>query len=664
MVDEYQDTNDIGDYFISLISNNNVFMVGDVKQSIYRFRNANPSIFIKKYNDYKNNINGIKIDLRENFRSRKEVLTSINMIFSKIMSEEIGGADYKSDHIILPNDNYPIDESKNLKILNYDKELYKNFNNPTIEAFIIANDIKNKYLNKYQIFDSKEKKYHDFRYSDASIILATKKEFELYKKVFDYFDIPLTIHKDEDLTYSFELIFIKNIIKLIGYYKGINLDNKLIKTYLSVSRSFIFDYSDEFIFNILTKSKDKNLFDYLDNPLKEKIIHLSKFIDNHTISELVMEIVNVFDVYLKIGKIGHKEEIDFKINHLIDVALNLEKENYSLEEFISYLIDTENESIEFKLESDKSLDIGVNIMSIHKSKGLEFNICYFADFNKKWDIKEIKSRFLFNDYYGFITPVWNEGIKATFIKELFKRKYLKEEISERIRQFYVALTRSKEEIIIVTNLEGEISLTEENKLKYNSFKDILKSIDLNKYIVNIPKVDITDDFKFVKTKEILNEFKDFKTIDINIQKEEVKMINYSNKNLELIDKEELENGIKIHECLEYLDFNNYLDSLEKLDITDYFKNKIKVLMKQPFIFKNALYHKEYEFYYNNSLGKIDLLIETDDSLIVVDYKLKDINKSYYFDQVKGYMNYLKTISNKKIEGYLYSILDEKYLIVK
>ena len=98
-IDEYQDTNELQDSIFANLSNgNNIFCVGDIKQSIYRFRNANPYIFRNKYNDYSNNKNGIKIDLLKNFRSRKEVLNNINLIFNNIMDDEIGDADYIKSH--------------------------------------------------------------------------------------------------------------------------------------------------------------------------------------------------------------------------------------------------------------------------------------------------------------------------------------------------------------------------------------------------------------------------------------------------------------------------------------------------------------------------------------------------------------------------------------
>ena len=97
MIDEYQDTNDLEEELVGLISNNNVYMVGDIKQSIYRFRNANPDIFKDKYDLYRDNKLGYKIDLNKNFRSRDEVLSNINLIFDLIMDKNIGGSDYIND---------------------------------------------------------------------------------------------------------------------------------------------------------------------------------------------------------------------------------------------------------------------------------------------------------------------------------------------------------------------------------------------------------------------------------------------------------------------------------------------------------------------------------------------------------------------------------------
>ena len=171
MVDEYQDTSDLQETFLKLIENNNIYMVGDIKQSIYRFRNANPDIFKQKYEDYKNNINGYKIDLVKNFRSRKEVLNNINEIFNLIMDKEIGGADYEQTHqMVFGNNTYEEnkeDQNYDLEIYNYEED--KNYTKEEIEAFIIAQDIKDKIKNKYQVL--KGNQLQDASYEDFCIIM-------------------------------------------------------------------------------------------------------------------------------------------------------------------------------------------------------------------------------------------------------------------------------------------------------------------------------------------------------------------------------------------------------------------------------------------------------------------------------------------------------------
>ena len=148
MIDEYQDTSDLQENFIKYIENDNVYMVGDIKQSIYRFRNANPLIFKNKYDKYSNHDGGIKIDLLKNFRSREEVLFNINEIFARLMTKELGGINYKESHaMIFGNEAYVTLGANNnnnyMDIYTYNNE-DKKYSNDEIEAFIIANDINRK----------------------------------------------------------------------------------------------------------------------------------------------------------------------------------------------------------------------------------------------------------------------------------------------------------------------------------------------------------------------------------------------------------------------------------------------------------------------------------------------------------------------------------------
>ncbi|MDE6292529.1 MAG: UvrD-helicase domain-containing protein, partial [Bacilli bacterium] len=173
MIDEYQDTNDIQETFISFIENNNVYMVGDIKQSIYRFRNANPYIFKSKYDRYKEGINGFKIDLNKNFRSRNEVINNINLIFNNIMFDEVGGAKYEQEHqMIFGNDKYNTLQLSdyNMEILNYNND-NSPFKKEEVECFILAEDILRRVKNKEQVvyFTDDGPKSRDIEFSDIVI---------------------------------------------------------------------------------------------------------------------------------------------------------------------------------------------------------------------------------------------------------------------------------------------------------------------------------------------------------------------------------------------------------------------------------------------------------------------------------------------------------------
>lgn len=680
MIDEYQDTNDIGDYFISLISNNNVYMVGDVKQSIYRFRNANPKLFMEKYNTYKNSDLGYALDLNKNFRSRKEVLDNINLIFNHIMDEEIGGANYQDGHnMIYGNLTYSeqgsTNQNYNLEIYDYDyknTDNKKNYSKDEVEIFLIVKDIKERINNHEQIFNVKNKTFKDLEYRDIVILVDRKSSFELYKKIFDYEGIPIILHKDEEFAYSNEIYVIKNILKLINIIKNKRLED-INYPFISIARSYICDYNDNDIFtsvtdkNILTNPIFSNLFTKVNN-----LVERSKEV---SLSNLLISIYEEFDLYSESIKIGNVSNTNKKLDYLVDIASNLEDVGYNLEDFINYFDNVFDNKIDISFSNKKdTTSNSVNIMTIHKSKGLEYPICYFPQLYKKFNKADLKDKFLFNYEYGIVMPVFKEGLTNTIYKRLLSDNYLKEDIAERLRVLYVALTRSKEKMIMLNNINelDNISLPYNNdvvndleRLKYASFEDVILSIKsiLNSYIVK-KEYQVTKNY--LRTKKVdLDNIEQVETTfnnkKLNLIKEENQNKNYSHTRNK-IAKIDNEAGLNIHEILEYLDFKNYDVDINNYELTDFMKNKVLKLFNMPFMsnIKSSKIYKEFEFYSNDIMGIIDLLIEKDDKYIIVDYKLKDIDEDYYIDQVKGYMNYLTSISNKKVEGYLYSILDEKY----
>jgi ATP-dependent helicase/nuclease subunit A len=679
LVDEYQDTNDLQEKFISLISNNNVYMVGDIKQSIYRFRNANPFIFKNKYELYKHNDGGIKIDLNKNFRSRSNVLNNINLIFDDIMDSNFGGADYKLEHRLdFGNTSFEdagkTNQDQDLEIYNYkfDKEL--GFKKEEIEAFLIARDIKDKINNKYLVFDMKNNALRSVKYSDFCILIDRTTNFDLYKRVFTFLNIPLMVYKDEVVASSTDILAIKSLLKLILAIKNNDFSETFKYAFMSVGRSFLCDYTDDELFKLITSDTYKNTDLYI------KASSISKLVDSLAIDEVLNKVIKEFRVYESIIKIGNINDMTFRIDYLIENAKSLSSIGYNLSTFIDYLEENLNDKSDVKIGVNKTDSDTVSIMTIHKSKGLEFNICYYSGLYAEFNISDLKELLYYDTTYGIITPYFNEGICKTIYKTLLREKYLKEEIEEKLRLFYVALTRCKEKMIMVADITDEISIntgTDELvplsvRLDYRSFKDIVMSIKekLNPYIKNI------DIFNIVNIEYRTNIVTDYKKLipisnveiikkHIDIESKEIKETSYSRKINELIDEETneaLKVGKNIHYYLEMLDFNNP----DLSNINSFYQKKIASFLNQDILkdLDKSKIYKEYEFIYNDVDGEhhgiIDLMLEYDNFIKIVDYKLKDIDEEAYIKQLIGYQKYIESISKKRVELYLYSIMDEKY----
>lgn len=679
MIDEYQDTNDLQEEFIEMISNNNVYMVGDIKQSIYRFRNANPYIFKSKYDGYSLSDRDMKIDLNKNFRSRNEVIDNINVMFNLIMNDNIGGADYLREHqMVFGNGAYLKDDpshSNDMDIYQYgyDKEI--GFTKEEVEAFIVAFDIVEKYKSKYQVFDKDLGVLRNVRYDDFAVIMDRATSFDLYKKIFNYFGIPLAMLKDEKMNDSEDIYVISNLLSLIVKIKKNVIDTEFKYFFVSVMRSFLVNASDEEIFLIF----DNNSFK--DTDIYKKCLEIAGEIDYRSISNVLEDIITKFDFYEGYIKIGNVHNCIVKLDKLRDMAINLEGLGYDVERFSDYL--RELLEVGYKIEY-KVPDIGadaVKIMTIHKSKGLEYPICYFSGLYKSFNISDLKDRFILDKDYGIIVPYFKEGIAFTIYKELLRDKYLKEEISEKIRLFYVALTRAREKMILVNPVGKEMGddsnvtvLVDGLKLKYRSIADMINSVSFrirDKYKnIDIEKLGLSNAYNNSKVIDLESELQGDRELievkEIEVKKEVREQKSFSKKSNKLIGKDyydAMKLGSDIHSCLEFIDLKNpdygvidnelYLDIIKNLLSQDKFKN-----------IKDAKIYQEYEFVYVSGdtkfHGIIDLMLEYDDYIDIIDYKLKNVSDDAYKEQLKGYYNYIKSKTNKRVNLYLYSLLEHKF----
>ena len=606
LIDEYQDTNDVQEEFISYISNNNVYMVGDIKQSIYRFRNANPYIFKNKYDTYSNNIGGIKIDLNKNFRSREEVINNINLLFDRIMDNDIGGADYSLSHrMIYGNLMYKGDgdnkEDNNFSVYNYLNDT--TFKNNEVEAFIIADDIKNKINSGYRAFGKDTNGVRKIKYSDFAILLDSSKSFDLYKKILEYNGIPTSIVKSVNLTDGEVVLVIKNIISFIIKINDNKIDNEFKKLFISIGRSFLFNTDDNVLFDYFLNNNFK------DSDIYKISYNITKRLDTISLEEIIDLIVDNFDFYNKLFLLGDYNANILRIQKLKEITNSLINLDYDIYDYQKYLDDiiSNNLKLEYSV-NDNSTDT-VKIMTIHASKGLEFGVCYYGELYNRFNNSDAISKYSYDNKYGIILPYKDKFLYNTIYHNLSYRDYVMENISERIRLFYVALTRAKEKMIFIlpsNTKEDNKSIGDiiDNSIrgKYNSFASIMYSLEsiTKDYYKNI---DIND----------INLSKDYNMISNNNYKEHLKLIDdkievnttcipssikenktFSKKDIHIVTKEEEDKllyGRLIHELFECTDFNN-LDNLSDNNkkIIERFLEKIDI--------SHANIYKEYEFIYD------------------------------------------------------------------
>ena len=505
MIDEYQDTNDIQEEFISYIQNNNVYTVGDIKQSIYRFRNANPYIFKKRYDNYSNNVDGFKIDLNKNFRSRKEVIDDINLIFNEIMFDYIGGADYKKTHqMIYGNTEYlkhTNNESYKTEIIEYDNDGAK-YKENEIEAFIIAEDILNRLASNESVtyFDKDEMKSRTIDYKDFCILVDKSKNFGLLKKVLEYKGIPCTIYKDIVINDEDEIYILKNLINLIISVHEEKLDMNFKHSFLAIARSYVAHMSDDEIYKIIVSGNFK------DTVIYSTAYDISLKIDSLSNREIFNLIVEKFDVINKLNLVGDIDErltkLEYFMNNITSLN-NMGMDIYALKSYFDELLQS-NELITMTTNKNSSSNT-VKIMTIHASKGLEYPYVYLPYLNS--DIKRDPniSRFKFSSNFGFILPFYQNGVGSTFINTLYKYDENIQNLSEKIRLFYVALTRAKEKIIIINkfnkNIEPVSKTSEEVLISTKSVSDILTLIKykLNSHInkIDLDKLNICSDYNYI-----------------------------------------------------------------------------------------------------------------------------------------------------------------------
>ena len=585
-IDEYQDSNLVQESILTSISNGkNIFMVGDVKQSIYKFRQARPELFLDKYETYtlENNIESVgnKIQLFKNFRSRANILDTTNMIFEDIMSRELGDIDYTQEEYLNLGASFEDTCEKSIKantevfIIENSKEqdeevedgiLEEPIENIELEAKFVAKKIKEILDSKQVVFDKKIG-YRPITYKDIVILLrSTKDKANIFENEIINLQIPVYSDTSTEYLDSIEIQTIMNLLKVI--------DNPTVDIPLvAVLRSMIGGFTDNELIKIRLKESKKSFYQAMkeyniQDEIKEKIeMFLSKISlwkkesEYLELDELIWKIYidTGYYNYVSVMPDGILRQANLKL--LFEKAKQYEKVSFKgLYNFIGFIEKIRTSSGD--LSSAKLIGENENvvrIMSIHKSKGLEFPLVFLCNANKKFNTQDLNSQILLHQDIGLGVNYIDSDKKlqySTLAKEAIKIKSKEEIISEEMRVLYVALTRAKERLIVTgvsKDLEKDLKEKEEllslylkddkiNKgllKKYKSYLDWIELVYWKNEKADIIKIDKIKKDQILNTEEIKDEDKERKIDDIinNIEmknEEEIKSrLNWEYKDIDL-----------------------------------------------------------------------------------------------------------------------------------
>ena len=495
LVDEYQDTNDIQETFLNFLSENaTLFCVGDAKQSIYRFRNSNVQLFMDRKENYEKNPElGKVISMNWNYRSSFKLLDSINLIFDFYMTKEHGGIDYSERNRFgicpqrLDHDPSFIRSESQNSFYGLGLLQFSNLNpskDAELEMETIFNDINDKVSNHYQIADGKS--FRDCRYSDFVILLRNKNHFSDYEKYFNDNGIPLNIITEEHLTQINAILLLQSLIKLISAYIQFEKTNKPIEEnqkelFASIARSYIYGkrkgYDDDKIYHILTS---KDFFK------DEIMLKIKKFAHDHkdsAFSVIFLDLLNDFDIIKDLSYVGDVVSNVDKIESFYQIVCAQEAIGQGIEDFVSLFKNISKYKIEIKAETNIEIENAVTIMTIHKSKGLEFPIVYMPlHFNTMRRESPVKLKPNISLQNGLILPFYTlDDISSNIKNEAY---YVSEgsdfeSINEHIRIFYVALTRAKDCLYIVGNEDVNAMSTSTTGTLYDMLKSTFHYLKIN-----------------------------------------------------------------------------------------------------------------------------------------------------------------------------------------
>lgn len=479
MIDEYQDSNQVQEDILTAISREhqgvgNMFMVGDVKQSIYRFRMARPELFMEKYNTYTSDDSAHqRIDLHKNFRSRNEVLDFTNDIFYKIMAADLGNVQYDDDAALYPGASYPKETMRpELLLVDYkDEDLSEIIEDEDgdkvqIEALLIANRIRS-LMENGMVTDKKTGQLRAVQYRDIVILSRSVATWgNTVAAVLKDCDIPAHVESNTGYFSSYEIQVILSMLRI--------LDNPLQDIPMAaVLASPIVGMDDEELAQIRAAFKGVSFAQavlsamagedgYEDEKLKAFALVFERLrgaVADTPIHELLYMMLDETGFYRYASAMPAGKRRRQNIDMLIEMAAAYEKTSYKgLFHFVRYIDIQQKYEIDYgEADTAGENDDVVRIMTIHKSKGLEFPVVFVSGLGKGFNTQDTKSDLVIHEKLGLglVEKTKSPRTKRpSLIRNEIESRIKRENLGEELRVLYVALTRAKEKIILTGGLSN------------------------------------------------------------------------------------------------------------------------------------------------------------------------------------------------------------------
>ena len=486
MIDEYQDSNLVQETILTSVSRvsrgeYNIFMVGDVKQSIYSFRLSRPELFMEKYNTYSlEDCVTQRIDLHKNFRSRGEVLDSVNDIFRQIMKKELGGIEYDDSAALYPGAEFPPlpsgkEDFCKSELLLLDKEDTRGEDERQAEARMIARRIR-ELIRDGVVLDKETREYRRVQYRDIVILTRSIRGWaEVFSSVLGEEGIPAYSVSREGYFETYEVSVLLDYLKILdnarqdlplaavltSVFGGldtrelaeIRIAYPNVPFYEAAAMCAESDAAEDACMEEL-RGKLRRFYDQV-RYFREKVPYTP-------IHELLEEIIDKTGYGLYIAAMPGGAQRMANVEMLTERAAAFEGTSYKgLFNFVRYIAQLKKYDVDYGEAGimDEQADT-VRIMSIHKSKGLEFPIVFVAGMGKKFNTQDTKGSVLLH-------PDWGAGVDLidlkrrtktpTFLKKMIREETALENLAEEMRILYVALTRAKEKLIMT----GAAKITED-----------------------------------------------------------------------------------------------------------------------------------------------------------------------------------------------------------